>query len=89
MEAKALRSSLNQWKFGLQQRHFDRERSGKPSHRGRYYAFRTLSRRRRLHMLKPIALYQDLGPTRFHNRDRARRLVNRLGFAVQITSIAA
>jgi transposase len=47
------------------------------------------------HMLKDGALYQDLGANHFDNRDKdkqALRLVNRLqslGFAVQITSMAA
>jgi transposase len=47
------------------------------------------------HMLKDGTLYQDLGAKHFDNREKgkqAQRLVNRLqslGFAVQITSIAA
>ena len=47
------------------------------------------------HMLKDGALYQDLGANHFDNRDKGKqalRLVNRLqslGFAVQITSMAA
>jgi transposase len=47
------------------------------------------------HMLKDGSLYQDLGAKHFDNREKgkqAQRLVNRLqslGFAVQITSIAA
>jgi len=47
------------------------------------------------HMLKDGTLYQDLGANHFDNRDKdkqALRLVNRLqslGFAVQITSMAA
>jgi transposase len=47
------------------------------------------------HMLKDGTLYQDLGANHFDNRDKGKqalRLVNRLqslGFAVQITSMAA
>jgi transposase len=47
------------------------------------------------HMLKDGTLYQDLGANHFNNQDKAKqalRLVNRLqslGFAVQITSMAA
>jgi transposase len=47
------------------------------------------------HMLKDGTLYQDLGTNHFDNRDKGKqalRLVNRLqslGFAVQITSMAA
>jgi transposase len=47
------------------------------------------------HMLKNGTLYQDLGASHFDNRDKGKqvlRLVNRLqnlGFAVQITSMAA
>jgi transposase len=47
------------------------------------------------HMLKDGTLYQDLGANHFDNRDKGKqalRLVNRLqslGYAVQITSIAA
>jgi transposase len=47
------------------------------------------------HMLKDGTLYQDLGANHFNNRDKGKqalRLVNRLqslGFAVQITSMAA
>lgn len=47
------------------------------------------------HMIKNGTLYQDLGANHFNHRDRGKqvlRLVNRLqslGFAVQITSIAA
>jgi transposase len=47
------------------------------------------------HMLKDGTLYQDLGAQHFDNRDKGKqalRLVNRLqslGFAVQITSVAA
>jgi transposase len=47
------------------------------------------------HMLKDGTLYQDLGASHFDNRDKGKqalRLVNRLqslGFAVQITSMAA
>jgi transposase len=47
------------------------------------------------HMLKDGTLYQDLGAKHFDNRDKGKqalRLVNRLqslGFAVQITSLAA
>jgi hypothetical protein len=47
------------------------------------------------HMLKNGTLYQDLGTSHFDNRDKGKqvlKLVNRLqnlGFAVQITSIAA
>ena len=47
------------------------------------------------HMLKDGTLYQDLGAKHFDNRDKGKqalRLVNRLqslGFAVQLTSMAA
>jgi hypothetical protein len=46
-------------------------------------------------MLKDDTLYQDLGANHFDNRDKGKqvlRLVNRLenlGFAVQITPLAA